>query len=150
MATTSLNNFGVGRCFLDSAVHVLLHLSLAGRGGEVREWKAETTRRSRGGRGVFALACVRGSGWRSSCLPCLLLLFLACHGGEGRRRSTKGRAANPLILKRKCTSAPRPRGSPHAALAHLAGRGGEEVDKGKSVVAGVGGGLFVNFHPPLE
>jgi hypothetical protein len=35
--TTSLNNTGVGRCFLDSTIPVLLHLSLVGRGGEVRD-----------------------------------------------------------------------------------------------------------------
>jgi hypothetical protein len=100
--TTSLNNFGVECCSLDSAPALLL-LPLTGHGGEGKERTTVVTCRSGGSWGVSVLARVHDIGQWSSSSSSPTVLLLAYHDDKGRKRLMWWQADNSFIfVKRIC------------------------------------------------
>jgi hypothetical protein len=137
LATAASPNKGVvAGCLLCFLLPTLFQLPLAGHGGEEKGLDLVWTREAGGGGGVSALVCGRDARrWLFSSSSSTSSSLTGC-GGKGRREELQKRATG-LLFKRGFFSSGRHRAAP----IHLAGRGGEEVEKSMPVVAGRGRGL---------
>jgi hypothetical protein len=138
-ATAHLNKPSGVCCFFLSAHPFPCYFPLSGCGGLGR-WCGDSAVGGFGGGGGLADSeRDRGAGRRSASLSPPSSPLPACLGGEGKRGWVEWQATNPQVFVKRsfyCS------GSPPTALAHLAGRGGEEVVEGVFEEARCGSGLF--------